>query len=281
MKNRFKVLTSFTLFYTFLVVSVSGFILYISPKGRIANWTNWTVWGLDKERWAAIHTVFVTVFLMAGLFHLFLFNWKRFWGYLQKQQERFRYTYELLSATTLCAVILVGALYQVPPIISVYSLGEYVKESYEIDENQPPIPHAEDLTVQEFSKQVLSLSVDEVLARLERKGYRATGPDETMGDLAKRYDVSPSMIYDAVDSREDVQADSLDHRPSAYLPSSGYGRKKLSDVCGNLGLTLEVARQRLTAAGITEANAEDTLRDIAERCGKQPVDIAHILAARD
>ena len=46
--------------FTFLVVlalvvdAVSGIILYIAPPGRVANWTNWQVWGLGKDQWGAM-----------------------------------------------------------------------------------------------------------------------------------------------------------------------------------------------------------------------------------
>ncbi|MCK4782139.1 MAG: DUF4405 domain-containing protein, partial [Desulfobacteraceae bacterium] len=49
--------TTFVVTISFVVDTISGIILYVAPPGRIANWTNWTIWGLNKEEWAAIHTI--------------------------------------------------------------------------------------------------------------------------------------------------------------------------------------------------------------------------------
>jgi len=51
MKQRLKIFTSFLLTWTFLAVSISGLALYLSPKGRIANWIQWHLWGYTKEEW--------------------------------------------------------------------------------------------------------------------------------------------------------------------------------------------------------------------------------------
>ena len=35
--------------FAFLIMIVSGVVLYVAPRGRVANWTDWTVMGLGKE----------------------------------------------------------------------------------------------------------------------------------------------------------------------------------------------------------------------------------------
>lgn len=47
--------TSLTLTFTFLVMSYTGIILFIAPKGRVANWTNWELLGLDKTQYTNLH----------------------------------------------------------------------------------------------------------------------------------------------------------------------------------------------------------------------------------
>ena len=49
MKFRTKGFVSLLLALTFLVASFSGVILYLTPRGRVANWTGWTMLGLDKH----------------------------------------------------------------------------------------------------------------------------------------------------------------------------------------------------------------------------------------
>lgn len=43
-------LTSFIITFAFVVIAISGVILYIVPPGRVANWTNWQLLGLGKEQ---------------------------------------------------------------------------------------------------------------------------------------------------------------------------------------------------------------------------------------
>ena len=61
-KINLKVFTSFILAISFILISISGIVLYIAPRGRIAHWINWSVFGFSKEDWEAIHTVFVSIF---------------------------------------------------------------------------------------------------------------------------------------------------------------------------------------------------------------------------
>ena len=36
---------------SFLIMAVSGLILFIVPEGRIANWHDWRFLGLTKNQW--------------------------------------------------------------------------------------------------------------------------------------------------------------------------------------------------------------------------------------
>jgi len=50
--RRFNVrgFTSLTLTLAFLVMLISGIVLYVTPRGRTANWTGWTMLGLEKDQ---------------------------------------------------------------------------------------------------------------------------------------------------------------------------------------------------------------------------------------
>jgi len=43
--------TSLLLAAGFLILAGSGLVLYASPRGRVANWTDWEVLGLTKHEW--------------------------------------------------------------------------------------------------------------------------------------------------------------------------------------------------------------------------------------
>ena len=47
-------LTAFVLAASSAIVLTSGVILYVTPQGRVAHWTGWTLLGLGKEQWRAL-----------------------------------------------------------------------------------------------------------------------------------------------------------------------------------------------------------------------------------
>ncbi len=95
MRFRAKGFTSLLLACTFLVVAVSGVILFMTPRGRVANWTGWTMAGLDKHEWAALHINTCLVFLAVALGHLLL-NWRLFWSYIRSGPTRVNLKAEML-----------------------------------------------------------------------------------------------------------------------------------------------------------------------------------------
>lgn len=274
MKFKFKVITSFILTISFLIAALSGLAMYLAPKGRIANWIEWTWLGFTKEEWTAVHTTFVAVFLLAALLHLFYFNWRVFWAYIkQKAQRGIRYKWELAVSLALGLVLWFGTTYEVTPVISLVRLAEAIDVSYETRLNEPPIPHAEELTLLEFSEEVLQIPVEEALETLKKKGYSALNHRETVGDLAERHQVPPRVIYGALSSRGEASRKALSY--------SGYGQKTLAQVCEELEIELSAATRVLNDAGISDADAEETLKAIADRHDRKPIDLVLILTGEE
>lgn len=122
--------------FTFLVVlallvdAVSGIILYITPPGRIAHWSNWTLWGLSKGEWQAIHTVFSFLLLLVVIGHLY-FNWRVlvhfFWS---KIQNALNLKWELAVATVIILIVFMGTLWHIQPFKGVMTLGRDLKLSW-------------------------------------------------------------------------------------------------------------------------------------------------------
>ncbi len=274
MKFKLKVLTSFILTITFLVASLSGLAMYLAPKGRIANWVEWTWLGFTKDQWSAIHIVFVTVFLTAGILHLFYFNWKVFWAYLkQRAKKGVLYKWELGISIFFGLILWFGTVYEVKPVISVVKLAESIQESYETEQNQPPVPHAEEMTIAEFADEVLGIPVEDVLMKLSEKGYPASGDEEIIGELAEKHGVAPGDIYNVLSVQEKTT--------SKIAEFSGYGQKTLVQVCGELEIELKEAKALLEQAGITKFNEEETLKDIADRHDKKPIYLVKIIAGEE
>ncbi|MEJ5166449.1 MAG: DUF4405 domain-containing protein, partial [Thermoanaerobaculia bacterium] len=75
--EKFKVRRFFVLliFFSFLLMTISGLVLYFTPQGRVAYWVEWKFLGLTKDDWTNLHTVSWFLFLISSIFHIY-YNWK-------------------------------------------------------------------------------------------------------------------------------------------------------------------------------------------------------------
>ena len=128
-KFRPRGLVAFIVFGGFAVMTVTGLVLFITPPGRVAYWTDWALLGLEKTDWAAVHIVFSLLFVLAGAIHLF-FNWKPFKHYLlDKFADHLKLRAESMIGLAAVAIILVGTLFAWPPFSWIINLNETLKDS--------------------------------------------------------------------------------------------------------------------------------------------------------
>lgn len=142
-KFNWRAFISMYISVSFLIMVVSGVILYFAPSGRVAFWSIWKFWGLTKDEWQAVHTIFTFIFVIAAGFHLF-YNWKPFVSYLkEKMQSRLKLRREFSFSVIVTALIFILTLAQIPPFSTVMDFGEELTESWETNQTEPPEPHAE------------------------------------------------------------------------------------------------------------------------------------------
>ena len=245
-KFKFKIFTSFILFVSFLIMSFSGLILFLTPAGRIAYWTNWQFLGLTKSQWVDFHDIFSVVFIIAGIFHLFWFNWTLFWRYIkQKAVSGLNYKREFWIAAAISILLVAGTALRVPPVISIVDFSDYLTAMWEKEEDNPPIAHAERLTFRQFAD-TINVPLETVLETLKSKGFTPTGDDQTLEELAAVYNIAPNDIY-ALFKKE--SADQSQDTSAPQLPASGIGRMKLEELVSRLGMTMEEAGKKLDKAG--------------------------------
>jgi len=83
----FRKITSFVMLYSFLIMVLSGIMLFISPFGRLSMMIQWEFLGLDKMQWQALHLIFMLIFTLAGLLHIF-YNYKAIKNYLKSKSKK-------------------------------------------------------------------------------------------------------------------------------------------------------------------------------------------------
>ena len=268
-KFHWKVFVSFYVVFSFVVLALSGIVLYIAPPGRIANWSIWRLALLSKAQWQAMHTIVATLFLVAASFHIY-FNWRVLMAYLRsKLHEGLRMKRELLAASAVAVLILVFTLLSVPPFSSVMALGEDIKNSWSSTASEPPVPHAELLTIEKLAE-TMKIPVDAAMANLARQGIPADSPQVTVQQLATRYALTPQQIYQRIQGENAKPV----INPAA---GGGWGRINVQQACERYGVPLDIGLQRLAAAGIN-ATATMMIKDLATAQGKTPIDIANVIA---
>ena len=272
MKKKFswRSFISFGLLYFFLVLLFSGAILYITPPGRIANWTDWQLFGLSKSQWQTMHTNFSYLFAILSIFHLFTINWKTFWSYIRSRvRSGLNRKTELILASLLTAVFLLGVINGWPPFGTIMDIGENFKEGWEEEYTAPPVPHAEEFTIEELSSGILKIPEAAVIAKLSDLGIKVDNNMQNLKDLSVQVDLSPGAIYNEL-------AGDSGHREGRISQGGGMGRKTLQQIANENNYLLEDLLSRLERAGIP-ASGEDYLRDLANQHGLHPSEIVSII----
>jgi hypothetical protein len=266
-KFNWRAFTSLYITLSFIIMIISGVILYIAPPGRIAKWTYIPILGLEKEQWQALHTIFTFLFIVANGFHLY-FNWNSFLSYLKdKKSEVFRLRKELISAFFITSGIFYLVLFNMQPFKSVLDFGESMKNDWSTKSTEPPVPHAEEMTIIELAN-TINTEPEELISRLEKQGISA-GHNAVVKEIAEKYNMSPQQIFEKLK----LKGESTSSHQGA---KKGYGRMSVQQICKDNNINVEDALMRLKEAGI-EATAESMLRELGMASNKSPYDIVKII----
>ncbi|ANT64225.1 MULTISPECIES: DUF4405 domain-containing protein [Prosthecochloris] len=183
---------------SFLVLVVSGIILYLAPAGRVANWTDWQLLGLTKTEWQEQHTIFSLLFAILSIFHLLSINWKAFWSYIvSKTRKGLSKPIELSLIIILSLVTGIGTYKGVPPFSTINNFGETLTDSWETTEGQAPIPHTERFTLSETAARFTpGKSPQELRKILENNGLSVESVDQTLENIAEQNGTSAKNVFD-------------------------------------------------------------------------------------
>ncbi len=247
---------SFGLVLAFFMLLVSGVILYIAPPGRVANWTDWRMLGLTKTGWQNQHAVFGFAFAILSIFHLFFINWKAFLSYLKaKTTEGLKSPRELFTSVILFLLFGVGTYYAIQPFSAIIDFGNRVSDSWEQRDKQPPVPHAETMTLVELARQPgLGGDAELLKTKLIQAGFSVTSVDETLAEIAVRNNTTAEKLYQHIAPAESGKY---------TLPAEGLGRKTLQQVADEADIAA-VSLQLALRQKSVEAEPSMTLKAIAD-----------------
>ena len=270
-------LTSFFTLFGFLIMSVTGLVLYVVPAGRVAYWTTWEMIGLSKTDWGNIHILSSLLFIVAGGFHTY-FNWKPLMNYFKsKARKGIKLGRELAISLVLLVWVIVSSIWPFPPLSYLLDFNEWIKETWIVqDEYEPPFGHAELMSLNVFAEK-MGINLEKAIQELKANGIVFDSAEETLEEIGKNNNISPMNIYLLIKKYEPApQPEKLE----AYTPESvavefsgtGFGNKTIRSICAQVGLDTTVAVARLTSAGVS-ANLNQTMKAAAEAAHSEPIEI--------
>lgn len=279
-----KGMTSFFMTLGFILLVVTGLMLYIVPAGRVANWVNWTLLGLTKTQWGNIHILAGFMLMIAGFFHIY-FNWKPLKHYFySKVQQGINLKKEMAISAVISIVLVVAAIGDYPPFSYVFDFGDFAKEAWVIEEKyEAPLGHAELLAFDSFISK-LKIDKDKALNELETNGIKVAAGKDSLEKIAKANNIAPVDIYMAIrkfePAKEEVNVDELTPaKVEDLLAGKGIGRRNISWLLTEFKLEPEKASRRLKKNNIRATNNE-SFHDIADRYNASPMDVVKVLLVK-
>lgn len=264
--NSLRRFTSLCIAFSFLAMSYTGVLLFIAPKGRVANWTNWQLLGLDKTQYTNLHVTFMVLFLAGTALHLYL-NWDILLGYLKNKARSFSLlTKEFLAAFVINLLFAVGTLYYWSPFDEFLDFEDDVKRSWEISStSKAPYGHAELSTVEEFAMRT-NTDVSVLLAKFHSARLKGVDAHKSIADIAKENGYSPAQIFDIIGKSAEK---------STTLPlqeGGGYGKMTLKEASQRYAFSLTSAYSLLHEKGY-DAKENSTIKEIADALHVRPIDL--------
>lgn len=281
---RFRPFVSILTGFSFAAVVVTGAVLFATPPGRVANWSNWTVWGLSKQEWSALHICFCALFTIASIVHIVL-NFRPLVNYFASRiHSARRLRYEWIGALVLCGIAAWGSLRPFTPFSSLLRLNTTLKNSWDSQAGQqPPVPHAELLTITQLATQA-NIPVDTILANLKSAGIEV-GPEDIFGTIADQAGYSPEQLFAIAAGQPETQrrgqrrgggGGQAEDGGGGGAGGGGFGQQTLRQLCQESNLDMDTALERLRQAGI-KASADQTIRQVADDNNIRPGEIRQLL----
>jgi len=264
---------------SFVAMSVTGVVLFVTPPGRIAHWTGWRMLALTKDQWGGLHIWFSLIFMIAAGLHLYL-NWRSFLSYFRDRiRKAFALRTEWVIALLLCGVVGWGTLADVGPFSSLLTWNEAIKRSWETPAVQAPIPHAELMMLSELARKTEGLEIESMVENLQAAGIEVQSPDVVLGDLAKKAGMTPRQLYAIATGQSSATQTGRGRGADRQGQQGGYGigRLTLRQYCEQQNLDLEKTVQKLRENGF-KPEPDMTLREIAATGGVHPSAMRDILA---
>lgn len=196
---KLRKIVSLTALLSFVLLLLSSVVLYISPSGRIANWVNWRVLGLDHHQWGDLHTNLGLLFTVVCLIHTVI-NWKCIVVYLRNKACQLRiFTGDFMVAILITFLVVLLTVLHLPPLNGVQKLNDKIQKSSVDRYGIPPYGQAQGATLKSFCLRT-RINLDEAIQKLNAADLKGVTEEVTLLEIADANHITPQKVYDLMRS---------------------------------------------------------------------------------
>jgi hypothetical protein len=197
MNNKFnwQSFISIALLFAFILMLVSGIVLYIAPEGSLSRWIGWDILNLTKKQWEHQHTIFSYLFILFSVLHIFKINWGLLISYFQFDKKRFTYLREIIIALVIVLFVFIGTLFNWKPFSSVIKWGSNISDNYATGVEYPNVSDAEKLSLDKFATTVFQISYADFKAYTKEYEFTDLDKNSTVYEFCEINDITPEELY--------------------------------------------------------------------------------------
>ena len=188
-----------------------------------------------------------------------------------KMQKGLNLKKELCLSSVITVVLVLGIILYFPPFSSIVELRESISESWGKVESNPPIPHAERMSLREFADKMDNISIVDAAKRLKEKNIIFENEDEILNDIAEKNNLTPVELYKLISPESGLQSERGGRGFGA-----GYGRMTLKQLCERESISVKHAVSVLRDKGI-EVTQKDNIREISTKLNIRPSEVLDLL----
>ena len=232
----------------------------------MAYWSDWRLWGLSKTQWGDLHLNLGALFLLAGIFHV-VYNWKAITAYLKDKARQYRvFTPNFNLALAVTLFVAAGTLLNIPPMSTLVSIGNGISDRANRKYGEPPYGHAELSSLKMFARKT-DLDLKKARILLQKAGIGFEDDRQSILEIAKSNGLTPKALYHIMKPASTASEESASFPDS---PPMGFGQQTLTKICAAYNLDLKRLLRLMAERGI-KADPEETIKEIAQKNGKNPM----------
>jgi len=201
-KFNWQVFISINLFVSFIVMFVSGIVLFIKPEGSVARWIDWDFLFLSKSVWESVHTLFSFLFMLFAFIHIFRFHLLNIRNYLKIKNG---YWLESFLAFLIGIFLFTGSASDSIPFSSLYQWGDKLSSGWseQIDKE----PNIDARTSLDKLVDMDSLPGDSLYSIFKKKDISL---NYSLIDAARQMKLTPYELYRKIKSQGALSEDQQD-----------------------------------------------------------------------